>query len=129
MVGTRRSLLRAGSNDGNSNGDNLGKYKRIDLESGYGTINASQLSRQKFRNAIHQTMHDGRAAEMKKKLIDSVDHDALEMYRKSDESVRCSSLNPGKATTDNIAVEMHQQQAGSTILRGTEQSYRRLAGS
>jgi len=93
MVGTRRSLLRTGSNNSNShdhgNGDSLGKYKRVDPENGYGTINASQTSRKKFRDAIHQMMHDNRAAEMKKKLIDNVDHEALEMYRKSDESLKC----------------------------------------
>jgi len=104
MVGTRRSLLRTGSNNSNShdhgNGDSLGKYKRVDPENGYGTINASQTSRKKFRDAIHQMMHDNRAAEMKKKLIDNVDHEALEMYRKSDESVRSSRPVDGIGATD-----------------------------
>ncbi|KAF2854338.1 hypothetical protein T440DRAFT_486910 [Plenodomus tracheiphilus IPT5] len=89
MVGTRRSLLRSGSNNSNisnGNGDNFNKYKRVDLESGYGSINPIPNSRRRFRDAIEQTMQDNRAAEMKKKLIDNVDHEALEIYRKSDES-------------------------------------------
>lgn len=84
MVGTRRNLLRNGSSN---NGDVFAKYKRVDLESGHGTINPHN-SRQKFRDAIDQTMQDNRASEMKKKLIDNFDHDALEIYRKSEESVR-----------------------------------------
>lgn len=86
MVGTRRNLLSRNSANGNK-GDDFTKYKRVDLESGYGSINPLN-PRQKFRDAINQTMHDNRALDMKKKLIDNVDHDALEIYRKSDESVR-----------------------------------------
>jgi hypothetical protein len=92
MVGTRRNLLssHAKSNDNvNSNGDSdaFNKYKRVDLESGYGTINPVR-PRQRFRDAIDQTMKENRAQDMKQKLIDNVDHEALEIYRKSDESVR-----------------------------------------
>ncbi|CBY00964.1 similar to cation diffusion facilitator [Plenodomus lingam JN3] len=89
MVGTRRSLLRNGSNNslsGERDGDEYTKYKRVDLESGYGTINPIRDSRQRFRDAIEQTLQANRAADMKKKLIDNVDHGALEIYRKSDES-------------------------------------------
>lgn len=93
MVGTRRSLLRNGSNNsnlsGHGNGDGFTNHKHVDLESGYGSINPAPVSRQRFRDAIEQTMHVNRAADMKRKLIDNVDHDALEVYRKSDESLKC----------------------------------------
>jgi hypothetical protein len=93
MVGTRRNLLGRGasyrSNDGaaNSNG-----FTRLDLESGYGSIN-SVNSKKKFRDAIKQTVHESRANEMKTKLIENVDHEELEHFRKSVESVR-TNTNP-----------------------------------
>ncbi|KAI8940777.1 hypothetical protein NX059_002043 [Plenodomus lindquistii] len=92
MVGTRRSLLRAGSNKSNlSNGinDQYTKSKHGDLESGYGSIDPVPKSRTRFRDAIEHTMHQNRAADMKRKLIHNVDHEELEIYRKSDESLKC----------------------------------------
>jgi hypothetical protein len=58
-----------------------------DLEAAYGSINPRK-PRQRFRDAIEQTIQDYRITEMKKELIDNVDHEALEKYRKSEESVR-----------------------------------------
>lgn len=85
MVGTRHSLL--GKTSSYVNGDTgNGPHNYSDLESGYGTINPSQ-SKHRFRDAIKQTMYENRANDMKRKLIDSVDHELLEKYRKSDESV------------------------------------------
>jgi hypothetical protein len=90
MVGTRRNLLKRTSSYGNGNGVN--NYQRLDLESGYGSINNIKPTH-KFRDAIKQTMYTNRANDMKKKLIDNVDHEELEIYRKSDESVRESELS------------------------------------
>ena len=90
MVGTRRSLLgrdssyrssNGATSDGNSNG-----AARRDLESGYGSINPGN-SKKRFRDAIKQTVHESRANEMKTKLIENVDHEELEHFRKSVESV------------------------------------------
>lgn len=83
------------SSNGNGNGninsygdpDDFTRYKRVDLESGYGTINKIK-PKQRFRDAIEHTLRDHRANELKRKLIGQVDHDALEVYRKSQESVR-----------------------------------------
>jgi hypothetical protein len=90
MVGTRRNILNGhNSNDNvNSSGNpnDFSKYQRVDLESGYGAINPVK-PRQRFRDAIGQTVKENRANDMKQKLIDNIDHEALEIYRKSDESV------------------------------------------
>jgi cation diffusion facilitator family transporter len=91
MVGTRRNIL----NSHNSNSDihsrgnlnEVNKYQRVDLESGYGAINPVK-PRKRFRDAIDQTLRENRANEMKQKLIDNIDHEALEIYRKSDESLK-----------------------------------------
>ena len=89
MVGGRRGLLNSNSTNGNING--YGNTERVDLESGYGTINKIK-PKQRFRDAIEHTLRDNRANELKRKLIDQVDHEALEVYRKSEESV-CDSLD------------------------------------
>lgn len=83
MVGSRRNVL----NGHHNNNEQFDKYQRVDLEHGYGAINPLK-PRQRFRDAIESTVRDNRANEMKRKLIDNVDHDALEIYRKSEESVR-----------------------------------------
>jgi hypothetical protein len=94
MVGTRRNLLSKNSSYTNGqsgpNGDN--SDIRQDIESGYGSIHPTK-QQHRFRDAIKQTMYSNRASEMKKKLIDNVDHEALEIYRKSDQSVNilCST--------------------------------------
>jgi hypothetical protein len=85
MVGARRTLLNKTSSYGNDNG--YDKNLRQDVESGYGSINNIK-PKHKFRDAIKQTLYTNRANEMKKKLIDNVDHEELEIYRKSEESVR-----------------------------------------
>jgi hypothetical protein len=93
MVGARRNLLSHGSsyssNGGADSNGNSNSYTRLDLESGYGSIN-SVNSKQKFRDAIKQTIDENRAMEMKTKLIENVDHEELEHFRKSNESVRLS---------------------------------------
>ncbi|KAH7386912.1 hypothetical protein DE146DRAFT_665989 [Phaeosphaeria sp. MPI-PUGE-AT-0046c] len=87
MVGARRNLLSKTSSYGNGDtGD--GSHHYSDLESGYGAINPSQ-SKHRFRDAIKQTMYENRANDMKRKLIDNVDHELLEKYRKSEESLKC----------------------------------------
>ncbi|KAF2128586.1 hypothetical protein P153DRAFT_423771 [Dothidotthia symphoricarpi CBS 119687] len=88
MVGTRRNLLKHNSSYGNGNGDHFNKQVRADIESGYGE-NESNPPRQRFRDAVDRTKQDHSAVEMKQKLIDNVDHTALEDYRKSDESLKC----------------------------------------
>jgi hypothetical protein len=88
MVGTRRNLLSKHSSYTNGNGtDNVvnGRH-REDLESGYGSINPIK-TQHRFHDAIKQTIYSNRASEMKKKLIDNVDHQMLEHFRKSDTSV------------------------------------------
>jgi len=90
MVGSRRNIL-SGHHNGNGNNEQFDKYQRVDLEHGYGAINPLK-PRQRFRDAIDSTVRDNRANEMKKKLIDNVDHDALEVYRKSEESVRSETI-------------------------------------
>lgn len=86
--GKRRALDTTGSfyDNGNGTDKNLNGYDRSDLESAYGSINKIK-PRQRFRDAIANTIQDNNTAEMKKKLIDNVDHEALEKYRKSEESV------------------------------------------
>ncbi|KAF1837894.1 hypothetical protein BDW02DRAFT_576811 [Decorospora gaudefroyi] len=91
MAGNRRNLLSGHHSNGNvntqSDPESFNKYQRVDLESGYGTINPIR-PKQRFRDAVHQTMTENRAADMKQKLIENVDHGALEIYRKSDESLK-----------------------------------------
>lgn len=88
MVGDRRRVLSTtGSVYGNGSSKNSNGYDRADLEAAYGSINPVK-PRQRFRDAIQCTIQDNRTAELKKKLIDNVDHEALEKYRKSEESVR-----------------------------------------
>lgn len=90
MVGSRRNLLSSNGSNGNVNShgnpEQFNQYQRVDLESGYGAINPIK-PKQRFRDAIEQTMKDNRASDMKRQLIDNVDHEALEIYRKSEESV------------------------------------------
>ncbi|KAF1933526.1 uncharacterized protein M421DRAFT_199459 [Didymella exigua CBS 183.55] len=87
--GRRRALDSTGSFYGNGKGTNKNDdgYTRSDLEAAYGSINKIK-PRQRFRDAITNTIQDNRTAEMKKKLIDNVDHEALEKYRKSEESLK-----------------------------------------
>lgn len=85
MVGSRRRALQTSGSFYGNGGSN--KYDRNDVETAYGSINPIK-PRNRFRDAIHYTIQEQRTSEMKKKLIDNVDHDMLEKYRKSPESVR-----------------------------------------
>lgn len=98
MVGGRRRALDTATSYTNGN-DSRKKsigYERTDLEAAYGSINPLK-PRQRFRDAIQDTIQGNRTAEMKKKLIDNVDHEILEKYRKSEESV---SYRPAMAITE-----------------------------
>ena len=102
MVGGRRELLNSNGNiNSYGNPDQFTKYQRVDLESGYGTINKIK-PKQRFRDAIEHTLRDNRANELKRKLIDQIDHDALEVYRKSEESV-CDRHDSGGPDADMVA--------------------------
>ena len=86
--GRRRALETTGSyTNGHASTKRSDGYDRTDLEAAYGSINPPK-PRQRFRDAIQNTIQDNRTAEMKRKLIDNVDHEVLEKYRKSEESVR-----------------------------------------
>lgn len=116
MVGTRRNLLSDDSSYSNGNGNDFNKYHRIDLESNYGSINPVP-ARKKFRDAIDQTIQSNRAMQMKKQLIDNVDHEELEMYRKSEESVRAKSVYGFCSNETNFQkAKMHKKQKGTRIL-------------
>lgn len=84
--GRRRALDTTGSFYNNASNKKPNSHDRVDLEAAYGAINPMK-PRQRFRDAIQNTIQDNRIAEMKKKLIDNVDHEALEKFRKSEESV------------------------------------------
>jgi len=89
MVGTRRNLLSKNSSYTNGDaGTGPNSFQREDVESGYGTINPVH-PKHRFRDAIKQTMYENRANDMKRKLIENVDHQLLEHFRKSDESLKC----------------------------------------
>ena len=116
MVGGRRQALEthtllytnAYDSKQKSNG-----YVRNDLEAAYGSINHPK-SRMRFRDAVQDTIRTNRTAEMKKKLIDNVDHEALEKYRKSEESVRRQIGAFCDATTNsNRIAQNHQEQESS----------------
>jgi hypothetical protein len=100
MVSGRRRAL-ATHNSGLDSYDNAHR----DVETGFDAIKPSR-HRKRFRDAIEQTIHENRAVEMKKKLIDNVDHDALERYRKSEESV-CVLFVGSRGTADNYSAESH----------------------
>ncbi|OAL02552.1 hypothetical protein IQ06DRAFT_245103 [Phaeosphaeriaceae sp. SRC1lsM3a] len=88
MVGQRHGLLNGKSYESVDAGNGPDNDRRADVENGYGTINPSR-AKYRFRDAIKQTMYENRANDMKRKLIDNVDHELLEKYRKSDESLKC----------------------------------------
>jgi hypothetical protein len=125
MVGTRRSLLGRSSSYGNENtGPNANGQQHEDVESGYGSINPVKQNA-RFRDAIKQTMYDRRGNDMKKKLIDNVDHKLLEHFRKSDESVSPNSelllLYPCTYFADSRHLaKMHIEQKAPRILRRTK---------
>lgn len=132
MVGGRHGLLSNTSTNGNvnsyGNSDNFNRYQRVDLESGYGTINKIK-PKQRFRDAIEHTLRDNRANELKRKLIHQIDHDALEVYRKSEESV-CDTLGLARLDADTVATaQKHKEQKSTPVLRRAEPTSRRLGRS
>jgi hypothetical protein len=80
MVSGRRQELLRNQSSGH------GEHQHSDLESGNG-FNNKPAPRQRFRDAIDATISKSRAQELKKALLDNVDHEALEKFRKSDDQV------------------------------------------
>lgn len=66
-------------------------YDHLDLENGNGHPRTPR-PRQRFRDAIEATIENNRAEEFKTKLLESVDHGALEKFRKSNEEVLLKSM-------------------------------------
>lgn len=81
MVSGRRRQLT-----GQEEANGYNKYDHVDLENGNGSSIQSR-PRQRFRDAVETSMSQGRAMELKKKLLENVDSYALEKFRKSDEEV------------------------------------------
>jgi hypothetical protein len=84
MVGTRRRALESSGSfygNGNATNKNQNGYDRSDLEAAYGSINKI-TPRQRFRDAITNTMQDNRTAEKYRKSEESVS-----IYTKSYEYV------------------------------------------
>jgi len=79
VSGSRRSLL-----DGKARYEGMAPRQNGngDLES-HGNRNA----RNRFRDVIGSVIQDGRRSLLKKKLIDGLNADQLEKFRKSDEEV------------------------------------------
>ncbi|KAF2868535.1 hypothetical protein BDV95DRAFT_131459 [Massariosphaeria phaeospora] len=66
------------------------KYDHADLENGNGQPHSSR-PRQRFRDAIDATVNQHRAMELKRKLLENMDRNALEKYRKSDDELKAIS--------------------------------------
>ncbi|KAJ4302907.1 hypothetical protein N0V90_001798 [Kalmusia sp. IMI 367209] len=82
MVASRRSeLFRSTS------GRDQQQYNHLDLESGNGHPQTPH-PRQRFRDAIETTMSQQHARELKKQLLENVDHNALEKFRKTDDDLK-----------------------------------------
>jgi hypothetical protein len=79
MVASRYRAL-----SGNGVGNGYNKYDHTDLESGNGE-NFTSRPRQRFRDAIETTMNQEHARNLKKQLLENVDHKGLEKFRKSDD--------------------------------------------
>jgi hypothetical protein len=69
-------------------------HHHTDLENGNGE-NYTSYPRQRFRDAIETTMNRKHARDLKKQLLETVDHKALEKFRKSDDEVRLWLLRIG----------------------------------
>ncbi|KAF1972236.1 hypothetical protein BU23DRAFT_164488 [Bimuria novae-zelandiae CBS 107.79] len=63
------------------------QYRHLDLESGNGHPQTPH-PRQRFRDAIEATMNQQQAQELKKQLLENVDHNALEKFRKTEEDLK-----------------------------------------
>jgi nucleosome binding factor SPN SPT16 subunit len=81
VAGRRRELFSESAGQENA----YNKYDHADIEAGHST---SKAGRARFRDAIETTLSQNRAKEMKKTLLETVDRNALEKFRKSDEEVR-----------------------------------------
>ncbi|KAL5406509.1 hypothetical protein PMIN03_007752 [Paraphaeosphaeria minitans] len=82
MVASRhRDLLRSTS------GRDQQQYRHLDLENGNGNPYTPH-PRQRFRDAIDATMTKQHAVDLKKQLLENVDSNALEKFRKSDEELK-----------------------------------------
>lgn len=71
---------------GGASGNGYNKHDHTDLESGNGE-NYTRRPRQRFRDAIETTMNQEHAKNLKKQLLETVDHKGLEKFRKSDDDV------------------------------------------
>lgn len=112
MVASRHRELFCGSS-----GNGHDKHDHTDLEDGNGK-NCSPHPRQRFRDAIETTTNQKHAKELKKQLLENVDCEALEKFRKSDEEVGsglAERLAQSQALTSNI-VGNHPQQKGTPLL-------------
>ena len=76
MVGSRHSNFFRGMST-----DDYEQYKKSDVETADGF---RRPPRQRFRDAVDNAMNKRHAIELKKQLLDTVDHNALEKFRKSD---------------------------------------------
>lgn len=123
MVASRRRELIT-----QKSGVGYNRYDHVDLENGNAQNNTLR-PRQRFRDAIETTIDQARGIEMKKKLLESVDREGLEQYRKSDEEVRlCNFDMRAMADSDCLSlVEANQEQKGAPLLRGAEWPLGRLA--
>ena len=63
------------------------EYRHLDLESGNGSPRTAH-PRTRFRDAVDATMNKQHAMELKKQLLENVDHNALEKFRKTDEELK-----------------------------------------
>lgn len=91
MVGGRRLQLSALSANGSK--DHSGHDGRKPHENGWYRDDIETGTRspgQRFRDTVNQTIVKNRSNELKRKLLDGIDRDALERFRKSDKEV----LNP-----------------------------------
>ncbi|KAJ4353708.1 uncharacterized protein N0V89_005438 [Didymosphaeria variabile] len=82
MVASRRAdLFRSTS------GRDEQQYRYLDLENGNGQPHVPH-PRQRFRDAVDATVSKQHAIDLKKQLLEDVDHNALEKFRKSDEDLK-----------------------------------------
>jgi hypothetical protein len=82
MVSGRRRQL-----DAQTAGNQYSKYDHVDLENGNGE-HATVHPRMRFRDAIETTMSQSRALDMKKKLLETMNHEFMEKFRLSEEEVQ-----------------------------------------
>ncbi|KAH7122668.1 hypothetical protein B0J11DRAFT_464667 [Dendryphion nanum] len=84
MVASRRRELVSARSD---YGHYSYKYDHLDLENG-NAQNKSLHPRLRFRDAIEATIDQNRAHQMKNLLLSSMDHEAMEKFRKKDEEIK-----------------------------------------